>query len=141
MSDRNTLTKQQLREYVQRWFDCYDTEWGGDADGASSNALREVLACLADEPPAEPDWMPECVCGSDPAHWRHRSDCPLRYWHECRRLQAELNQLRESRQAESDADAIPDGMQKCEGCGFFSLLDREQCASCGRTLNRPEGTK
>ena len=44
------MTKQQLREYVQRWFDCYDTEWGGDADGDSSKALSEVLACLADEP-------------------------------------------------------------------------------------------
>lgn len=35
-------------------------------------------------------WRPDCVCDSDPAHWRHRSDCPLRYWYSSREQYAKV---------------------------------------------------
>jgi|SRR5580692_8033135 hypothetical protein len=39
------------------------------------------------------DWQPACICGNDPQSWRHRSDCPLRYWHEVRDAEARIREL------------------------------------------------
>lgn len=47
-----------------------------------------------DEDAADKPWRPDCICGSDPEFFRHRSDCPLRYWHEAVTLERENAELR-----------------------------------------------
>lgn len=46
------MTKQELLDHVERWYACYDTEWGVEETGGAV-ALAEIKALLADEPPAE----------------------------------------------------------------------------------------